>query len=222
MLPILIVSISYIASSVECIGDTTTLARMGLGRDPSDREIAGAITADAANSIVGALFGSLPLTTFSQNVGIVAQTKVVNRFTIFIGALFLVIASLFPPIANLLITIPEPVLGGCMLILFGSIAVIGMQMVAEIGFDSKTILVIAISLTLGFGITLVGDFYRVLDTFGFEYLSVIFASPILNMFVISMILSYVIPEKKKKAVVTAPENQAENASNGEEKQITGK
>ncbi|NLB40519.1 MAG: hypothetical protein GX812_04085, partial [Erysipelotrichaceae bacterium] len=109
-----------------------------------------------------------------------------------------------------------------MLILFGSIAVIGMQMVAEIGFDSKTILVLAISLTLGFGITLVGDFYRVLDTFGFEYLSVIFASPILNMFVISMILSYVIPEKKKKAVVTAPENQAENASNGEEKQITGK
>ncbi|HPY38094.1 MAG TPA: solute carrier family 23 protein [Bacilli bacterium] len=222
LVPILIVSISYIASSVECIGDTTTLARMGLGRDPSDREIAGAITADAANSIVGALFGSLPLTTFSQNVGIVAQTKVVNRFTIFIGALFLVIASLFPPIANLLITIPEPVLGGCMLILFGSIAVIGMQMVAEIGFDSKTILVLAISLTLGFGITLVGDFYRVLDTFGFEYLSVIFASPILNMFVISMILSYVIPEKKKKAVITSPGNQAENVSAGEEKQITGK
>lgn len=200
LVPILIVSISYIASSVECIGDTTTLARMGLGRDPTDREISGAITADAANSVIGALFGSLPLTTFSQNVGIVAQTKVVNRFTIFVGALFLVVASLFPPIANLLISIPEPVLGGCMLILFGSIAVVGMQMVAEIGFDAKSILVLAISLTLGFGITLVGDFFKVLDSFGFEYLSVIFASPILNMFVISMILSYIIPESEKKLI----------------------
>jgi len=204
LVPILIVTISYIASSVECIGDTTTLSRMGLGRDPTNREISGAITADAANSVVGALFGSLPLTTFSQNVGIVAQTKVVNRYTIFIGALFLVVASLFPPIANLLITIPEPVLGGCMLILFGSIAVVGMQMVAEIGFDSKTILVLSISLTLGFGITLVSDFYKVLDSFGFEYLSVIFASPILNMFVISMILSYVIPDKKKKSILVPP------------------
>lgn len=201
LIPILIVTISYIASSVECIGDTTTLSRMGLGRDPTDREIAGAITADAANSVVGALFGSLPLTTFSQNVGIVAQTKVVNRFTIFVGALFLVIASLFPPIANLLITIPEPVLGGCMLILFGSIAVVGMQMVAEIGFDAKNILVLSISLTLGFGITLVPDFYKVLDSFGFDYLSVIFASPILNMFVIAMILSYIVPDKRRKTAL---------------------
>lgn len=206
LVPILIVTISYIASSVECIGDTTTLSRMGLGRDPSDREISGAITADAANSVVGALFGSLPLTTFSQNVGIVAQTKVVNRFTIFIGALFLVVASLFPPIANLLITIPEPVLGGCMLILFGSIAVVGMQMVAEIGFDPKNILVLSISLTLGFGITLVPDFYKVLDSFGFEYLSVIFASPILNMFVIAMILSYIIPDRRRKTALPNDKN----------------
>ncbi|NCA95398.1 MAG: hypothetical protein EOM74_00290 [Methanomicrobia archaeon] len=127
---------------------------------------------------------------------------------IFIGALFLVVASLFPPIANLLITIPEPVLGGCMLILFGSIAIVGMQMVAEIGFDSKTILVLAISLTLGFGITLVSDFYLVLDSFGFEYLSVIFASPILNMFVISMILSYVIPDQHKKVAQVVSQVEA--------------
>lgn len=200
LVPILVVTISYIASSVECIGDTTTLARMGLGRDPTDREIAGAITADAANSVVGALFGTLPLTTFSQNVGIVTQTKVVNRFTIFIGAIFLVIASFFPPVANFLISIPEPVLGGCMLILFGSIAVIGMQMVSKIGFDSRTILILSISLSLGFGITLVPNFYTVLDSFNIKYLSVIFASPILNMFVLSLILSYVIPEKKHKEV----------------------
>lgn len=197
LVPILIVAVCYIASSVECIGDTTTLARMGLGRDPSNRDITGAITADGAVSVIGAFFGSLPLTTFSQNVGIVAQTKVVNRFTIFVGSLFLILASLFPPIANFLLTIPEPVLGGCMIILFGSIAIVGMQMIAEIGFDSRTILILAISLTLGFGITLVGPFYEVLDTFNVPYLSVIFASPILNMFVLSMILSYAIPEKKK-------------------------
>ncbi|MFA5687018.1 MAG: solute carrier family 23 protein [Bacilli bacterium] len=198
LVPILIITICYIASSVECIGDTTTLARMGLGRDPSNREIAGAITADASISVFGAMFGSLPLTTFSQNVGIVAQTKVVNRYTIFIGALFLVVASLFPPVASFLLTIPEPVLGGCMIILFGSIAIVGMQMVAEVGFDSRTVLVLAISLTLGFGITLVDSFYAVLNTFNFKYLSVIFASPILNMFVLSFILSYLVPQKKKK------------------------
>jgi NCS2 family nucleobase:cation symporter-2 len=144
----------------------------------------------------------MPLTTFSQNVGIVAQTKVVNRYTIFIGALFLVIASLFPPIANLLITIPEPVLGGCMLILFGSIAVIGMQMVAEIGFDAKTILVLSISLSLGFGITLVSDFYTVLNTFGsVNNLCHVSCHPDSKLFVISMSLFISIPKRRKKLLV---------------------
>ena len=200
--PCILTSVCFICVIIEAIGDTTALAVSGLNRNPTPRELGGALAFDGFNSTVGALFGALPLTTFSQNVGIVAQTKVVNRFTIFIGASFLLIASFFPPIANFIYSIPDVVIGGTMVILFGSIAVIGMKSISEIGWSDKNILITAISVCLGFGITIanvqIGDHValsvNLFKNMNIGWLSDLLSNNVLNMFVLSFILSWALPE----------------------------
>lgn len=204
-LPIILTTICFLMAVVEGIGDVNALCAGGLNRRPNNREITGVLVFDGFNSFLCSFFGALPLTTFSQNVGIVAQTKVTNRFTIFTGALFLILASFFPIIANFLCTIPDCVLGGTMVILFGSIAVVGMKMCSEIGFSDKNILILALSICLGFGLTLVGDFYTYLKSINLNYVSDLLSNNVLNMFVISFILSWVLPDdmdifKRKKTI----------------------
>lgn len=207
LVPILLTTLCFLMALVEAIGDTSALCNAGLGRAPSTRELTGTLVCDSINSTFCALFGCMPLTTFSQNVGIVSQTKVVNRFTLFIGAIFLIVASFFPPIANFLYTIPNAVLGGVMVIVFGSIAVIGMKMVSEIGFSNKTILIASISICLGFGITLCSGFFEYLNENNLTYLSDILSNNVLNMFVIAIILSFVIPEDKNDNIKTNEEKE---------------
>ena len=203
LVPCLLVSVCFIATIVEAIGNTTTVAKAGLNREPTLRELNGGLIAYGVNSSIGALFGALPSTVYAQNVGIVAQNKVVNRFTIFTGAMLLLIASFFPPVANFIYSIPDVVIGGTMVILFGSIAVIGMQSISEIGWTDKNILITAISICLGFGMTIANvtlnntDIALSVTLFkatGSQWLSDLLSNNVLNMFVISFILSWVLPE----------------------------
>lgn len=192
--PIVLTTVCFLMAVVEGIGDTNALCAGGLGRRPTDREITGVLVFDGFNSLLCSFFGTLPLTTFSQNVGIVAQTKVVNRFTIFVGAVFLLIVSCFPVMGNFLQTIPQCVLGGTMVILFGSIAVVGMQMVSEAGFSSKNVLIVALSVCLGFGLTLVDSFFAFLKAANLQYLADLLSNNVLNMFVIAFVLSWILPD----------------------------
>lgn len=194
-LPIVLTCLVFLVATVEGIGDSSAVCKGGLNRSITQRELGGVLTVDGFSSMLAGMFGALPLTTFSQNVGIVAQTKMVNRFTIFIGACFLVIAGFFPPLANLLLTIPYCVLGGAIIIVFGSIAVTGMSMIKDEGFNEKNIAIVSLSICLGFGITLVSSFFNRLNSGGeaLENLSIIISNPVINMFIIAMILSWVLP-----------------------------
>lgn len=220
LVPCVLTSICFIVAIVEAIGDTTALTLSGLERNPTRRELGGALFFDGLNSTIGSMFGALPLTTFSQNVGIVAQTKVVNRFTIFIGASFLVVASFFPPIANFIYSIPDAVIGGTMVILFGSIAAIGMKSISELGWTDKNILIVAISMCVGFGLSIAtvtlsgGETAMSVSLFsklGLDWLGDLLSNNVLNMFVVSIILSWAIPDsmhidlfhkKNKKEIIT--------------------
>ena len=196
---ILTVLLIYVVATTEGIGDISSLTASGLNREPTGREIAGGIAADGLTSALAGFFGTMPLTTFSQNVGIVGQTKVVNRFVIFQGALLLFIASFFPPVASVLMTIPKAVLGGTMLMLFASIVVIGMQMASKLGFSRKNIMILSLSIGLGYGLTLVPSFFA--NTFDVDFLNFVFLvlqNPVANMFLIALILSYAIPERINK------------------------
>ena len=203
LVPCILTTICFIVTIVEGIGNTTAVAKAGLDREPTKREIMGAITADGVNATIGALFGALPLTTFSENVGIVAQTKVINRSTIFVGACFLILAGLFPPIANLILAIPDVVIGGTMVILFGTIVVIGMKAISELGWSDKNIMITAISVCLGFGITIatvsisdtaIATSVSLFDKLGVGWLGDLLSNCVLNMFVIAFILSWIFPE----------------------------
>ncbi|MCI2111577.1 MAG: hypothetical protein LKK13_04470 [Bacilli bacterium] len=191
--PTIMTSLCFIASTVESIGDSSSIAEMGLGRKITTREVTGTLVFDGLNSGLGAMFGSFPLTTFSQNVGLVAQTKVVNRFTVFVGGCFLVLASFFPPIAAVIYTIPNCVIGGTMVILFGSIGVIGMKMCGEAGWSDKNIMILSIALCLGFGMSVAGDFIDAMGAIN-PYLGGVFQNNVIMMFLIGFVLSWVLPD----------------------------
>jgi NCS2 family nucleobase:cation symporter-2 len=154
----------YLVSATETIGDTSALAEAGLNRDATEKEISGALACDGFISSLSGVFGCMPITSFSQNVGLVAMTKVVNRFTLLMGGIIMILSGLFPPIGAILATLPEPVLGGCTLIMFGTIVVSGLQMIAKCGFNQRNLLIVALSLSIGIGFTQVPDIFRVFPT----------------------------------------------------------
>ena len=150
---ILPVCIIFLVSAAETIGDTSALVSGGLEREITGEEISGSLACDGYASAVSGLFGCPPVTSFSQNVGLVAMTKVVNRFTIMTGAVCMLLAGLLPPVGNFFASLPESVLGGCTIMMFGSIVVSGMQMIAACGFSQRNITIAALSLSVGIGFT---------------------------------------------------------------------
>ena len=187
------VLVIYFVSAAETIGDTTALAAGGLGRTVTEKEISGALACDGFASSISSLFGCPPVTSFSQNVGLVNMTRVVNRFTIMTGALCMIAAGLFPPIGNFFASLPESVLGGCTIMMFGTIMVSGIQMLANAGFSQRNITIAALSLAVGIGFTSASesDIWHVFpqiiqDVFGSNCVAVVF--------VVSIILSLVLPK----------------------------
>ena len=147
------VTLIFLVSATETIGDTSALALVGLNRDVRERELSGSIACDGFVSTLSACFGCLPITSFSQNVGLVAMTKVVNRRAIATGAVIMVLAAFLPVISVVFSSLPEAVLGGCTIMMFGNIIVSGFQMIARAGFTQRNITIAALSLAVGIGFT---------------------------------------------------------------------
>ncbi len=121
------------------------MASSGLNRDVKPEETAGSIACDGFISALSAVFGCMPITSFSQNVGLIAMTKVVNRFAIATGAAIMILAGIFPIFGALLATLPDAVLGGCTIMMFGTIVVSGLQMIGKCGYTQRNITIAALS-----------------------------------------------------------------------------
>ena len=145
--------IIYLVSAAETIGDTSAMTAMGQGRETTEKEISGSLGCDGSGSAISGLFGCTPITSFSQNVGLIAMTGVVNRFTIATGACCMILGGLIPPIGALFSSLPEAVLGGCTIMLFGSIMVSGIRMLAACGFSQRNVIIASLSLSIGLGFT---------------------------------------------------------------------
>ncbi len=141
----------FVVTAIETIGDTSGVAEGGLGRMPTDTELRGTVLADGFSSILGSVFNVSALTSFSQNVGLVRMTRVVNRFAIATGAIFLIIAGFFRPLGEFFANIPPSVLGGAVICMFASIAVTGMSLLSSVKLNARNTLIIAISLGIGIG-----------------------------------------------------------------------
>ncbi len=201
------VAIIFLVSAAETIGDTSAMTMSGLKREIKEKEISGSLACDGFASSISALFGCTPITSFSQNVGLIAMTKVVNRFTIMTGAVCMILAGMFPPIGAFFASLPDPVLGGCTVMMFGAIMVSGIQMMAAAGFTQRNVTIAAISLSFGIGTTQASEAgiwqsmpQMVQDVFGANCVAVVF--------VIAVILSALLP--KHMEIGNISENNVEN------------
>lgn len=187
------VVIIFLVSAAETIGDTTAMVSGGLNREITTEEISGSLACDGYASSISALFGCPPVTSFSQNVGLINMTKVVNRFTIMTGAACMILAGLLPPIGNFFASLPDAVLGGCTIMMFGTILVSGIQMVAKAGFSQRNITIVALSLAVGIGFTSASemDIWRIFPQVIKDVFS---ANCVAVVFVVSIVLSLVLPK----------------------------
>ena len=189
--------IMFIVTAVETIGDASGVVEGGLNRDATNKELSGAVICDGFGSSVAALFGVLPNTSFSQNVGLVGMTKVVNRFAIAMGAGILVLAGLFPKIGAIINIMPQPVLGGAAVFMFASIVISGINLITKEPLTGRNATIVAIALGLGFGI----GSSSAAQAFMPQWLKYIFGgSGIVPAALIAIILNIVIPKNKTKAV----------------------
>lgn len=147
------IAIVFMVSAAETTGATTAVCTGTLGRDIKIEELQGSLAVDGFSSTISGCFGCLPLTSFSQNVGLVTMTGVINRFTILMGALILILASLFPPLGAFFNSLPQAVLGGCTVMMFGSIMYEGMKMLKECVFDDRTMILVSLAFCIGVGLT---------------------------------------------------------------------
>lgn len=187
------VIIIFLVSAAETIGDTSAMVSGGLGRTIEEKEISGSLACDGYASSLSALFGCPPVTSFSQNVGLIAMTKVVNRFTIMTGAAAMILAGLLPPVGNFFASLPDAVLGGCTIMMFGTIVVSGMQMIANAGFSHRNITIASLSLAIGIGFTSSSE-SGIWDVFPTIIKSVFATNVVAVVFVVSIILSLVLPK----------------------------
>ena len=186
--------IMFVVTAVETVGDTSGITEGGLGREATNKELSGAVVCDGLGSAFAALFGVLPNTSFSQNVGLVNMTKVVNRFAIAMGAGILVIAGLFPKIGAIISIMPQPVLGGAAVVMFANIIISGIGLINKEPLTGRNATIVAVALGLGYGI---GSTTGV-QAFMPQWLIYLFGgSGIVPAAVMAIILNIALPQDKK-------------------------
>lgn len=189
---ILSVAAVYLVSATETIGDTSALCNSALKRNPHKKEMGAAICCDGFVSSVSGLFGCTPITSFSQNVGLAAISGVVNRFTIAVGAVVMIIGGVFPVIGYALTTIPQAVLGGCTIMMFGSILFAGFGMMARSGFSQRNMIIVSLSLSVGLGFTQATGMFNIFP----EIVRTVFAENcVAVVFLLAVMLNLLLPKK---------------------------
>ena len=185
----------FLVSATETIGDTSAMTAIGLRRNVTEKEVAGSIACDGFISSLSSVFGCMPITSFSQNVGLIAMTKVVNRFAIMTGAVIMILSGLFPALGVLLASLPESVLGGCTLMMFGSIVVSGVQMIAGCGYSTRNITIASFALSIGIGFTQTPAIFKIFP----DLVKNVFAENcVAVVFIVAMVLNLVLPVDKEE------------------------
>ena len=188
ILPVLIM---FIVTAVETVGDISGVIEGGMGREATDEELSGGVICDGLGSSLAAVFGVLPNTSFSQNVGLVTMTKIVNRFAL--GAIFLILCGLFPKLAASISIMPQSVLGGAAVIMFSSIVMSGIQLITKEPLNARRMTIVSVALGLGYGL---GANSAVLAGLP-EAVQMIFGgSGIVPAALVAIILNICLPEEK--------------------------
>ena len=192
---ILPVMIMFIVTAVETVGDISGVMMGGIGREATDKELSGGVTCDGVGSSFAALFGVLPNTSFSQNVGLVAMTKVVNRFALATGAIFLVLCGLIPKLGALVSIMPQSVLGGAAVMMFSSIVLSGIQLITKDPLTPRNLSIVSVALGVGYGM---GANTAIL-AHAPQFISLIFGgSGIVPAAFVAILLNIILPKDKEE------------------------
>ena len=185
----------FLVSATETIGDTSAICYGTLNRELKEEEGSGSLACDGFSSTLAAMFGCSSTTSFSQNVGLINLTKVVNRYVVATGALILVLASLFPPLAVLLKAVPESVLGGCTIMMFGQIFISGIRMLYKNGITERNMIISSVSICLSVGFASQEKMFQFMP----ELIQKIFANnPVSIIFVVALLLDLLLPKDTKQ------------------------
>lgn len=189
------IGILFAINSIQAIGDYSATTIGAMNRTPKDEELQNGIVAYGLSNIVGALFGGLPTATFSQNVGIVTTTKVINRCVLGLAAAILGIAGIVPKFSAILTTIPQCVLGGATVSVFASIAMTGMKLVASAEMDYRNSSIVGLAAALGVGVSQAS---AALSTFP-DWVTTIFGkSPVVLATIIAVVLNIILPKSREE------------------------
>lgn len=178
-----------VVSAIETVGDISAIAKGGAGREASDKELAGGTYADGLGSAVAGIFGGLPNTSFSQNVGIVSMTGVMSRGVVTIGAIFLIICGFVPKIGAVVSSMPIEVLGGGVILMFGMVVSAGVSMLSTVNWTRRNMMILATSMSVGIGLQAVPKSMQHLpDTLG-----MLMTSGLLPVAVLAVVMNLVLP-----------------------------
>lgn len=178
-------------SSIESIGDVEAICEGTAGRPATDAELQGAVAADGVGTALAAVFGAMPNTTFSQNVGLIAITGMMSRHVVTLGAVFLILCGLVPKIGAVVTTIPIEVLGGGVIVMFGMVASAALSMLASVEWNQRNMLVFGVSLSLALGLQLEPEAVAHLP----ETARVLLTSGVLPAAVLAIVLNLILPRE---------------------------
>ena len=189
------IGILFGINAVQAIGDLTATTVGAMDREPTDKELQNGIVGYGVMNMIGGLFGGLPTATYSQNVGIVTTTRVINRVVLGLSALILGAAGLIPKFSALLTTIPQCVLGGATVSVFASIAMTGMKLVSSAEMDYRNSSIVGLAAALGMGISQASASLAAFP----EWVTTIFGkSPVVVATIVAVVLNVILPKNKKE------------------------
>ncbi len=181
-----------VVSAIETVGDISGITKGGAEREATDKEIGGGTMADGLGTAIAGLFGAFPNTSFSQNVGLVAITGVMSRHVVTIGAIFLIVAGLVPKVGAIIAAMPIAVLGGGVIVMFGMVVSAGLNMLSEVTFNRRNMVIIAVSLSVGLGLQAVPQALQHLP----DTAQLLLKTGLLPVAFLAILLNVIIPKER--------------------------
>ena len=189
---IIMMILMYMVQAVQTIGDVSSTAMGGFGREATDQELGGAIKGQGICGMIGACIGGLPTDPYSQNVGLICTTKVVARRVFTMVGVIMLLAGVFPKFSGLMATIPQPVLGGATVTVFAAITMSGIQLLNEQPLNYRNRMIVGIALALGLGIDAAPEILQFVP----PLLQNIFGSSLVVSFLVVFLLNILVPQEK--------------------------
>jgi len=183
-----------IVTTIETIGDISATTMGGANREATDKELSGGIMADGLGTTFASIFNAMPNTSYSQNAGLVAFTGVISRHVGTIAGIILILLGLFPKLGGIIAAMPESVIGGAAIIMFGLITAAGIKLISQSEMNQRNLLILALSLSFGIGLSLLPQFVAHIPDFGIK-LKLLLTTGLIPAGILAFILNATFPKK---------------------------